>query len=199
MKQLMQPPQRSSVLVLLPIAVIISALSANAAALLLDFGPTAATGTDRLLDPGHSTGIVPASELTWNRITADTNTLYYGDGTPATGVTLNLGRSTAVGPVGNDIPDHDGATNYQEFLAGTDPRNATSVLRVSIDAQTNTAILRFLAVSNRAYTLQYRDSLAAGSWLDFTNLPPAMTNRTVICTDSFPFGTTNRYYRVSAP
>ena len=103
MPQLMQSPKRLSVLALLPIAAVITSLSANAAALLLNFGPTLSTGTDRLLDPAHYTGIVPASELTWNRITADTNTLYYGDGTLATGVTLNLGRSTAVGPVGNDI------------------------------------------------------------------------------------------------
>ena len=75
---------------------------AGATSLLLDFGPTLATGTDRLLDPGHYTGIVPASELAWNRISGDTNTLYYGDGVLATGVTLNLGRSTAVGPVGDD-------------------------------------------------------------------------------------------------
>ena len=96
-------------------------------------------------------------------------------------------------------PDHDGAGNHQEFLAGTDPRSAASVLRVSLDAQTNTAILRFLAGSNRAYTLQYRDSLITGSWLDFTNLPPAATNQTVICTDPLPAGLTNRFYRVSAP
>src|SRR5262245_56729792 len=82
---------------------ILSSQTARAASLLLDFGPTAATGTDRLLDPAHYTGIVPASEVTWNRITADTNTLYYGDGTLATGLSLNLGRSSAVGPVGNDI------------------------------------------------------------------------------------------------
>lgn len=43
------------------------------------------------------------------------------------------------------------------------PRDSTSVLRVSIDAQTNTAVIRFLAGANRAYTLQYRDSLNGGA------------------------------------
>jgi hypothetical protein len=81
----------------------------------------------------------------------------------------------------------------------TGPRNAASVLRVSIDAQTNTAILRFLAGSNHAYTIQYRDALGNSPWLDFTNLPPASTNRTIVCKDPLPAGMTNRFYRVSAP
>ena len=96
-------------------------------------------------------------------------------------------------------PDQDSASNYHEFLAGTDPRNAASVLRVIIDAQTNTATVGFVAGSNRAYTLQYRDNLTIGSWLDFTNLPPSATNRTVVCSDPLPAGITNRFYRVSAP
>ena len=74
----------------------------RATSLLLDFGPTAATGADALRDPGHATGVVPSGEVAWNRIVGDTNTLYYGDGTAATGVTLDLGRSSAVGPVGDD-------------------------------------------------------------------------------------------------
>lgn len=111
--------------------------------------------------------------------------------------TTELAQPGVSGPDAD--PDHDGAGNHQEFLAGTDPRSAASVLRVSLDAQTNTAILRFLAGSNRAYTLQYRDSLNTGPWLDFTNLPPAATNQTVICTDPLPAGLTNRFYRVSAP
>src|SRR5215475_11436481 len=68
---------------------------AGATALLLDFGPTVTLPADATKDPAHAVGAVPASEITWNTITADTNTLYYSAGTPATGVTLTLGRSTA--------------------------------------------------------------------------------------------------------
>lgn len=96
-------------------------------------------------------------------------------------------------------PDQDGASNWQEFLAGTDPHNAASVLRVRIDAATNTAVIQFLAGANRAFTLQYRDDLRTGNWQDFTNLAPAEIARTIVCTDALPAGLTNRFYRVRVP
>jgi hypothetical protein len=96
-------------------------------------------------------------------------------------------------------PDHDGVSNWQEFLGGTNPRDATSVLRVAIDALTNTAVIKFFAGSNHAFTLQYRDNLSSGPWLDFTNIAPAISNRTIACSDPLPSGVTNRFYRVSAP
>lgn len=96
-------------------------------------------------------------------------------------------------------PDQDGASNWQEFLAGTDPHNAASVLRVRIDAATNTAVIQFLAGANRAFTLQYRDDLRTGNWQDFTNLAPAEIARTIVCTDVLPAGLTNRFYRVRVP
>jgi hypothetical protein len=95
-------------------------------------------------------------------------------------------------------PDHDGATNWQEFLVGTDPRDAASVLRMSIDAVTNTARLSFSAGANHGYTLQYRDNLNTGGWMDLTNLPPLTAARTILLTDPLPPGLTNRFYRVLA-
>lgn len=104
--------------------------TARAASLLLDFGPTLATGADALRSPGHATGVVPGTEIAWNRIVGDTNTLYYGDGTAAPGVTLNLGRSTAVGPVSDDTINFDdnaftvnalGTTVNTGIYAGTSP------------------------------------------------------------------------------
>jgi hypothetical protein len=57
----------------------------------------------------------------------------------------------------------------------------------------------FLAGSNHAYTLQYRQDLSSGAWLDFTNIASATSNRTVTCVDPLPAGVTNRLYRVRAP
>ena len=72
---LMQLTQRLLVSVALAAACCATIPATQATSLLLDFGPTLAAGTDRALSPGHYTGIVPASELTWNRITGDSNTL----------------------------------------------------------------------------------------------------------------------------
>lgn len=95
-------------------------------------------------------------------------------------------------------PDHDSASNWQEFLAGSDPCDAASVLRMKIDAVTNEAHVSFSVGSNHTYTLQYRDALAAGGWLDLTNFPPVPTNRTLLYFDPLPDGRTNRIYRVVA-
>jgi len=70
---------------------------------------------------------------------------------------------------------------------------------VRINTQTNTAFIQFTAGTNRAFTLQYRDHPASGSWQDLTNIAPATTIRTVVHSDPFPAGVTNRFYRVSAP
>jgi hypothetical protein len=96
-------------------------------------------------------------------------------------------------------PDGDNVSNLHEFLGGTDPRDPASVLRVNIEAGTNTAVIRFVAGPNRAYTVQYRDQLANGAWLDSTNLPPRTTERVILHSDPLPASITNRFYRVSAP
>src|SRR5437868_6642111 len=83
---------------ILPGAILLALIiqnQARATALLLDFGPTVTLAADATRDPGHAVGAVPGTEITWNTITADTNTLYYANGTVASGVTLTLGRSTA--------------------------------------------------------------------------------------------------------
>lgn len=69
----------------------------HAASLLLDFGPTAVSGTDVTLSMGHFAGAVPASEVSWNQIVnADkTSGLVYSDGSAATGVSVIVGRSGA--------------------------------------------------------------------------------------------------------
>lgn len=68
--------------------------------LLLDFGPTSVlTLNDQISSPGHAVGGLSALQTNWNTgLTADTASgLVYSDGTPATGVSIELGRSAAGG------------------------------------------------------------------------------------------------------
>src|SRR5437868_167550 len=69
--------------------------AARATALMLDFGPTVTAAADATKSPGHAAGVIPATEISWNTVTADTSTLVYSDGTAATEVSIDLGRSTA--------------------------------------------------------------------------------------------------------
>jgi hypothetical protein len=96
-------------------------------------------------------------------------------------------------------PDGDGATNAQEFATGTAPKNAGSVLRVGIAADAGVAHLAFAAGAGRGYTLQFRDALDQGAWLDLTNFPVLTTDAVQQWTDALPAGVTNRFYRVRLP
>src|SRR5207245_10358843 len=77
-------------------------------------------------------------------------------------------------------PDDDGQTNFQEYLAGTDPRNAQS--RLTIDSATassgtpQTIRLRFNGVADRTYTIQYQNSPTGGNGLKLTNIPPPLVS-----------------------
>ena len=75
------------------LGVLLAGSPAQATSILLDFGSTTVLPADELKSPAHAIGAVPASEITWNKIFIDTNTIYYGDNTLATGVTVDLGRS----------------------------------------------------------------------------------------------------------
>lgn len=76
--------------------------------------------------------------------------------------------------------DHDGMTNYAEFMAGTDPLNPGSVLKLDISsAGTNDAILAFPAASNRSYTVQSTSSLSTSSWQRFLDFQGRPTNAVI--------------------
>ncbi len=61
--------------------------------------------------------------------------------------------------------DGDGQTTWQEFMAGTNPRDARSALRFeSIRSSAQATDLSFAAQANRGYTVQFRESLDHGRW-----------------------------------
>jgi len=96
-------------------------------------------------------------------------------------------------------PDGDGMANLQEYLSGTNPREASSRLKFdSVAASVGMVTLRFTAVANRSYTIQYRDDLAAGGWLNLTNVLAGDTTRTADVPDP-AVGARERFYRLVTP
>ncbi len=96
--------------------------------------------------------------------------------------------------------DLDGSSNADEYLAGTDPGNPQSYLKIEAAGQEGSGIvLGFLAVSNRAYAVYYRENVGQTTW---TKLLPevaaAPTNRVIRLTNA-PLGTIERYYRLQTP
>jgi hypothetical protein len=96
-------------------------------------------------------------------------------------------------------PDNDGMTNLQEYLAGTDPKDGNSYLKVeSLAWATNGWLVSFLALSNHSYSLLSRDALDATAWLRLSNVSVRATNRVELILDARP-GTQQRFYRLVTP
>jgi hypothetical protein len=96
--------------------------------------------------------------------------------------------------------DGDGFSSLEEYLAGTDPRDGRSFLRVeSISRAANISALRFIALSNRTYTVECCDSLPARAWSRVTDVTAAPTNRLLDVLDSGSDGTRQRFYRILCP
>jgi len=94
-------------------------------------------------------------------------------------------------------PDHDGASNLAEFLAGTNPTNFSSALRLTAQraAGTNGVTLQWLGVAGRYYRLLRATNLLTGfDSVIRTNLAATPPLNTV--TDSAPAGSRPQFYRL---
>jgi hypothetical protein len=96
--------------------------------------------------------------------------------------------------------DGDGLLNWEEYVAGTDPTDPGSVLRVEqlVASPGNPATLVFQAVSNKTYTLQWKESLTAGRWTKLADVDARPTNRFATLVDPLPMAV-SRLYRLLTP
>ncbi len=101
-----------------------------------------------------------------------------------------------------DDPDGDGFTNYQEFLAGTHPRDEDDRLQLKMLSTTlapNGLIVAtsFAARSNKTYSLLYRNSADSGEWTTFLEMGARPTNSIVMSTNVFPAA--SGFFRIATP
>ena len=101
----------------------------------------------------------------------------------------------ADGPDGN--PDGDGFSNAQEFAAGTDPSNPSSVLALTADLTAGGLRLHFNAVPERTYRVLYSENLSSGQWRTLRVFPAALIAGVIEHTDTTPGAT--RFYRLQTP
>jgi hypothetical protein len=93
--------------------------------------------------------------------------------------------------------DGDGMSNWQEYIAGTDPTNALSYLKIDSLTAGASSTLSFGAISNKTYTVQYSDAPNPGPWLKLADVAARATNHTELIVD--PNYSTNRFYRIATP
>jgi hypothetical protein len=99
--------------------------------------------------------------------------------------------------------DGDGMKNGEEYIAGTDPTNALSYLRVeSIQSATLTnqhVRIEFNAMSNRTYSVLSGEQPGGPAWSRLADVVAAPTNRILRVFDQRPVGAPPRYYRLVTP
>lgn len=93
--------------------------------------------------------------------------------------------------------DGDLMSNRAEYLAGTDPTDALSYLRIDAGPAGAGAVVTFTAVSNRTYAVKFTDALSAAGWATLADVPAKPTNRIEVIAD--PGFSTQRFYRLVTP
>jgi hypothetical protein len=123
-----------------------------------------------------------------------------GDGIPDSWENAHGLRSGDANDAAED-PDHDGYTNLQEYIAGTDPQDAQSFLKFSQAATSMDGLMTFTftAVAGKTYALQYCDSVASGVWLTLTNIPAQSVTQIISVNDAAPGEAHQRFYRIVTP
>jgi hypothetical protein len=97
--------------------------------------------------------------------------------------------------------DGDGLKNWEENLAGTDPNNPQSFLKMEASRSSSgeQTILSFEAVSNRTYTVLFLNTLReTNNWQVLARVALAPTNRPVAITNALNIET-QRFYRITTP
>src|SRR5437660_837539 len=110
----------------------------------------------QLIDGRRSTPSAPATGTTWGE---DDNL----DGLPDDWQSAYWGSDPSKWPAPNADSDGDGASNLQEFLAGTDPTNPNSVLRVLLVSTAQGTQLRWNSQPGLMYQVQFSQTLGTES------------------------------------
>ena len=93
--------------------------------------------------------------------------------------------------------DGDSMSNRAEYIAGTNPRDSTSYLKVDQVSANSPSQISFQALSNRTYSVQFTDDLNAPAWTTLADILARTNNRIETVMDSTP--ATNRMYRIATP
>jgi hypothetical protein len=147
-------------------------------------------------DPANWQAAAPtAGQLNQGTLTVDTD----HDGLPDEWELANgldpLDATNINGALGD--PDGDGMTNWQEYLAGTDPLKSQDVLRFDhVSCSNFVCLLQFNTYTGHTYAIERLSALGpTNAWVAFTNFIPGTSGQVTV---SDPQATTSQFYRLKA-
>jgi len=146
-------------------------------------------------DPAHWVTHSPSPGLATIDITLDTD----NDGMPDSWERdYGLDPDNAADAQADE--DGDRMLNAAEFVAGTDPTAASSLLRLQsrFDSLSRQHQLTFRAAAGVSYSVQYRDALEPGTWSNLLHLEPGYVGSSLDITDPSPIEA-QRFYRIVTP
>lgn len=127
---------------------------------------------------------------------SDRSASSWGDGIPDKWRLLWFGTISNAMSAANLDPDGDGANNWQEYIAGTNPNSASSVFQFMTSACTSSTsgfTLQWSSVANKSYTVQRSFNPTPGNWTTIaTNI--LGTGQIMQWTDTSA-GAKSEYYR----
>jgi hypothetical protein len=155
------------------------------------------SGTNTMLPWTNYAFIVTNMAKVGGNLSAGANLIYVtdsdGNGLPDNWETNFFGFS---GTVASTDTDGDGMSNAQEYIAGTDPTDPSSYLKINSITANGGATVTFGAMASKSYTVQYSAS-PAGLWTKLADVPARTTNHIESLFD--PGYTTDRFYRLATP
>ncbi|MEK7675638.1 MAG: CARDB domain-containing protein, partial [Verrucomicrobiota bacterium] len=118
-----------------------------------------------------------------------------GDGIPDWWEQQYFGSASNCDPEAD--PDGDGYTNMQEYIAGTDPLNPASALRITAIREVgNNVELDFVSISGKMYKVESKDALSDATWTQIDVFTSNITGTQPVVEEGVVSGTTQLFYRV---
>jgi sugar lactone lactonase YvrE len=119
----------------------------------------------------------------------------WGDGIPDTWRLIYFGTISNLLSAANLDPDGDGASNWQEYVAGTNPMDPTSVLQLTPMAPAPNFTVEWPSVPGKTYQVKSATSLFSTNWITTaSNL--AGTGQMMQLSDTNTPAPPARFYRV---